>query len=275
MGKLRKVGEILLQAGIIDETQLELALAEQQQWGCRIGPTLIKLGMVEEKDLIRALAMQFDLPVASLAGKRIPPEAIALVPARVATEHSVIPLFVKRDGKAGKIFLGMEDPSDVEVLDDLCFRTGLEIQPVMVGPTDLGAAIDRYYLHKQEHSGATALAASTESMGERSLSFSKAEPKSEPEPISGDSPSLEISMTQAVVSEAEQPASRDNELSFQQHFPVLPDGLVQDLERVVAESEKTRGVLIAITELLVEEGIRSLDQIQSRIAKLKGDDSEA
>ncbi|MEZ4280158.1 MAG: hypothetical protein R3F21_11150 [Myxococcota bacterium] len=143
-----KVGEILVQAGIIDELQLASALGEQTRWGRRLGMTLIKLGMVQEGQLVRALAKQFDLPVASLSGKKIAPEVIALVPAKVACDHSVIPLFVKKDGPKAQLFLGMEEPSDLGVLDDLAFRTGMLIRPVMVGPSEIGEAIDRYYTTK-------------------------------------------------------------------------------------------------------------------------------
>jgi len=275
MDKGLKVGEILLQVGIIDEIQLESALAEQRQWGHRLGRTLVKLGMIEEDELIRALALQFSLPVAVVEGKRIPSEAIALVPARVAIEHSVIPLFVKRDGNIGRIFLGMEDPSNVEVLDDLSFRTGLEIQPVMVAPTDLAAAIDRYYVRKEESSDGADQAGGGESIGERNLSYSEVESKSEPEPQGDGSRLAEISLTQAVVGGDEQPASRDNELCFEQDSPQLPDDLVQEIDRLAAELARTRSVLNAITQLLVEQGILPLDQIQSRIAKLLGDDSQA
>lgn len=140
-----KVGEILLEAGIIDEMQLQSALGEQARWGRRLGMTLVKLGMVQEGQLVRALARQFDMPVASLAGKKIAPEVIALVPARVAIEHTVIPLFTKQVGPKAQLFLGMEDPSDLGILDDLAFRTGMAIRPVMVAPSELGEAIDRYY----------------------------------------------------------------------------------------------------------------------------------
>ena len=143
-----KVGEILVQAGIIDELQLASALSEQARWGRRLGMTLVKLGMVQEGQLVRALARQFDLPVASLSGKKIAPEVIALVPAKVACEHGVIPLFVKKDGPKAQLFLGMEEPSDLGVLDDLAFRTGMLIRPVMVGPSEIGEAIDRYYTAK-------------------------------------------------------------------------------------------------------------------------------
>ncbi|MBK7950319.1 MAG: hypothetical protein IPK00_16600 [Deltaproteobacteria bacterium] len=140
-----KVGEILVQAGIIDELQLASALGEQSRWGRRLGMTLIKLGMVQEGHLVRALARQYDMPVASLAGKKIAPEVIALVPAKLAIEHSVVPLFVKKEGRKSQLFLGMEEPSDLGILDDLAFHTGMSIRPVMVGPTELGEAIDRYY----------------------------------------------------------------------------------------------------------------------------------
>ncbi len=152
-----KVGEILVQAGIIDELQLASALGEQTRWGRRLGMTLIKLGMVQEGHLVRALAKQFDLPVASLAGKKIAPEVLALVPARVASEHSVVPLFVKKEGHREQLFLGMEEPSDLGILDDLAFRTGMLIRPVMVGPTEIGEAIDRYYNTKPTPAPSTTL----------------------------------------------------------------------------------------------------------------------
>ncbi len=164
-----RVGEILVSAGIIDEMQLEAALSEQSRWGRRLGVTLIKLGMVEEGHLIRALAKQLNLPVASLAGKRIPPDVIGLVPARVAIEHAVIPLFKKQEGPSGQLFLGMEDPSNLDVLDDLSFRTGMEIHPVMVGPTELGQAIDRYYHDRDSRPPETDPFRNGETMGPVSL----------------------------------------------------------------------------------------------------------
>ena len=137
----------------------------------------------------------------------------------------------------------------------------------------MGEAIDRYYLRKQDGPGGAAAAASGAAMGERSLSFAEAEAKPKPKPKAAASPFPEIALNRAVGEEAERPDSRDNELSFGQNAAQLPDSLHQDVDRVAAESEKTRRVLNAITQLLVENGILSLDQIQSRIAKLQGGDS--
>ena len=260
-----RVGEILVAAGIIDEMQLTAALGEQSRWGKRLGVTLIKMGMVEEGHLIRALAKQLDLPVASLAGKRIPPEVIALVPARLASKHGVIPLFLKDDGPNGQLYLGMEDPSNLAVLDDLSFRTGMEVCPVMVGPSELGAAIDRYYL---SHSTEPATAREIEDpIGEISLSVV----------ADGADPSSRQSLVQANPSTAaaiqSPPSSREIEFELCAPVPVLPEGLIDDVARATEESEKTRNVAKAIAHLLIEKGILTLEELQDQIAQQKGEDS--
>ncbi|MEZ7978352.1 MAG: hypothetical protein QMC74_01475 [Myxococcota bacterium] len=296
-----RVGEILVSAGIIDEMQLTAALAEQSRWGKRLGVTLIKMGMVEEGHLIRALAKQLDLPVASLAGKRILPEVIALVPARLASKHGVIPLFLKDDGPNGQLYLGMEDPSDLAVLDDLCFRTGIEIRPVMVGPSELGEAIERYY-HGRDGSTPQADPFRTgEPMSPASLRV-VTDASSQP----GNAPAEPIT---SIEQEIAQPLSRARQVEFKQEpaqvtaqpaaepestpptrpspapkrveaaplvaAPIakLPDGLLDDVARSVEETEKTRIVTKAITQLLIEKGLISLEELQVQIASLKAQGS--
>jgi len=143
-GRIR-IGEILVNAGVIDQHQLNAALGEQRRWGRPIGQTLVKMGLVEERDLVRALASQLSLPVASLDGKRIGPDVLALVPAEVAEQRMVLPLFVKKSGRRTTLYLAMEDPGDLAVLDDLAFRTGFQVKPVMMSPSELCEGIDRYY----------------------------------------------------------------------------------------------------------------------------------
>ena len=307
-----RVGEILVSAGIIDEMQLTAALAEQSRWGKRLGVTLIKMGMVEEGHLIRALAKQLDLPVASLAGKRILPEVIALVPARLASKHGVIPLFLKDDGPNGQLYLGMEDPSDLAVLDDLCFRTGIEIRPVMVGPSELGEAIERYY-HGRDGSAPQADPFRTgEPMNPASL---RVVTDASPQPGTAS-----VEPITSIEQEIAQPLSRERQVEFQQEpaqvtaqpaaepestpptrpfsapiqveppvvktpkpveaaplvaAPIakLPDGLLDDVARSVEETEKTRIVTKAITQLLIEKGLLSLEELQVQIASLKAQGS--
>jgi hypothetical protein len=295
-----KVGEILLEAGIIDQMQLDAALGEQSRWGHRLGITLIKMGMVEEGHLIRALAKQLDLPVASLAGKRIPDEVIALVPERVASEHGVIPLFTKKNGQSHQLFLGMEDPSNLAVLDDLSFRTGLEIHPVMVGPSELGQAIDRYYHARFGGPPATDPFLNADMMGAGSLRIvtdDAAQPGTSPAPLPPSEPVSTLPPV-AVASQVTAPKAAEPEaapmrrpivheapvrpvapvadaalrapmIELSERMAELPEGLIEDVATAIAETERTRIVAKAITQLLIQKGLVSLDEIQAQIAEEK------
>lgn len=242
-----RVGEILVSAGIIDEFQLAAALGEQQRWGRRLGVTLIKMGMVEEGHLIRALAKQLDLPVASLAGKRIPEDVLALVPARVASEHGVIPLFIKEGGRNGQLFLGMEDPLNLAVLDDLSFRTGMEIHPVMVGPSELGEAIGRCYHARKGGAPRPDPLEAAEPMNPASLRVvtdDSAQPGTAPA-----EPSIESEIQAAAASRAASvvtpPIELDDPVAAPgapqaPASPATPDGLAEDVRRIGEALEDLR-----------------------------------
>jgi len=275
-----KLGEILVEAGVIDELQLASALGEHQRWGRRLGVTLIKLGMVDEGHLIRALARQLDLPIASLAGKRIAEEVIALVPAKVASEHGVIPLFVK-PGEKGRdhLYLGMEDPSNIAVLDDLSFRTGLDVHPVMVTPSDLGAAIDRYYFARSESASTRSASAprADETLGMPNLHRVVGDPATpsqariEPEERVLDlPPEAPAAVEDPPAAEPRRP-DPEIELDLDQEIPQPePAGeLVEEVARAIDSSERTRLVTKALTQLLIEKGVLDLAEIQARIARLK------
>lgn len=271
-----KIGEILVLAGVIDDMQLKAALGEQARWGRRLGVTLIKMGMVEEADLIRALAKQLDLPVASLAGKKIPPEVIALVPGRVATEHCVMPLFTSDRGPNGQLFLGMEDPSNLAVLDDLTFRTGKEICAVMVGPTELGEAIDRYYLggNSQPVPAADPFHSSDsgDTLRESNLRNVSEEPEAEAETQRWDSDDSERALPLQVAPEPQSGPS-PAQLELSEPASALSAELRTEIAEIAAETERTRLLARAVATLLVDKGVLTLEEVQQQIATLKAENA--
>ncbi len=145
MAKRLKLGEMLLGEGLIDELQLRSALGEQRRWGWRLGMTLVRMGFIDEDRLVGALSRQFRLPLARLDGKKIHRQALDLVPEELAERFHCIPLFLREEGAAKTLFLGMEDPSDLSVIDDLRVRTGIDIVPLLVAPSEREAAIERHY----------------------------------------------------------------------------------------------------------------------------------
>ncbi len=145
MARRAKIGEILLRAGVIDEMQLRSALGEQKRWGGRVGLALINLGFVTERDLVRAVATQFDIPITTISGKRIPRTILSLVTPEFAEEHVCVPLFVREEGGRETLFLGMDDPGNLDVLDALSFNIDMPVRPVMVAPSEICEGLDRFY----------------------------------------------------------------------------------------------------------------------------------
>jgi type IV pilus assembly protein PilB len=140
-----KLGELLVQAGAIDDAQLKSALGEQRQWGQPLGMTLVRMGFIDEAKLIHVLASQLKLPVVKLSGKRVNPEVVNRVPVDLAEKHRCIPLLENEEGGQQVLYLGMEDPSDLEALDEISFRVDAKVRPVLVAPSQLDEALQRHY----------------------------------------------------------------------------------------------------------------------------------
>jgi type IV pilus assembly protein PilB len=140
-----KIGELLVRAGAINRTQLTTALAEQDKWGLPLGMTLIELKFIDEETLVRTLARQLRVPLAWMRGKRVKPAVIDLIPAELAREHRYIPLTVREESEGRVLFLGMQDPGDLDALDNVSFRIGWKVKPILVAPSELEEALERYY----------------------------------------------------------------------------------------------------------------------------------
>lgn len=140
-----KLGELLVEAGVIDAAQLQSALGEQRKWGRPLGMTLVRMGFLDEDTLIQTLAAQLKLPVVKLAGKRVNRELLERVPRDMAEKHRCIPLLLNDEGGQKVLYLAMEDPCDLDVLDQIGFRLDVKVKPVLVAPSELSEAIERHY----------------------------------------------------------------------------------------------------------------------------------
>lgn len=140
-----KLGEILKQAGIIDDFQLNSALSYQRHWGGRFGESLIKLGYLTEGNLQNFLARQFGLPQVELSGRKIPEDVLAYIPAVKAREFLVIPVERREISGAMHLVVAMTDPTNLMVIDSLQFLTGCRIKPALAAAEAIRNGIDRYY----------------------------------------------------------------------------------------------------------------------------------
>ena len=141
-----KLGEILKQAGIIDDFQLNSALSYQRHWGGRFGESLIRLGYLSEEKLQGFLARQFELPRIDLAGRRVPDDVLQYIPAAKAREFNVIPVERRETGGTMQLVVAMTDPTNLTAIDALQFLTGCRILPALASTESIGRAIERNYI---------------------------------------------------------------------------------------------------------------------------------
>ncbi|MCS6914353.1 MAG: type IV-A pilus assembly ATPase PilB [Myxococcales bacterium] len=138
---MSRLGELLVRENLISITQLQKALEAQRKSGGRLGQNLTKLGIISEAELTNFLAKQYGVPSINLSEFEIAPEVIALVPPELAKRHQLIP--VNRTGQT--LIVVMADPSNIYAIDDLKFRTGLNIEVVVASEQAIEEAIQRYY----------------------------------------------------------------------------------------------------------------------------------
>ncbi len=136
-----KLGQMLIDAGLVTEEQLKEALEQQRKQGGKIGYNLVKLGYVKEEDITNFLSEQYDVPAINLRHFEIDESVIKLIPSEVAQKYLIIP--VNRTGAT--LTIAMVDPTNVFAMDDLKFMTGYNIEPVVASEIAIREAIDQYY----------------------------------------------------------------------------------------------------------------------------------
>ncbi len=137
----RRLGDLLVNEGLISQEQLHRALSEQKGSNEKLGTILVRLGIINEDQLIGFLSRQYGIPSITLSQLDIDSDVVKLVPAQIARKYEVLP--VKRTGNA--LTLAMADPTNVFALDDVAFMTNLQVLPVVASQGAIRQAIERIY----------------------------------------------------------------------------------------------------------------------------------
>jgi type IV pilus assembly protein PilB len=149
-----RLGELLLREKRVTPAQLQEALNHQRQHGGRLGSSLVKLGILRDDDITSVLSRQYGVPAISLKEFDLDPAIVRLIPAETANKYNVIPV-----GKNGTtLTLAMTDPTNVFAMDDIKFRTGLHIEPVVASDTAIREAITQYFAKNGSGSAANSKA---------------------------------------------------------------------------------------------------------------------
>ncbi len=133
----RKMGECLVQAGLISAEGLRKALNEQKRTGERLGIVLTRLGLATETGIARTLAVQLGFPYVDLSEQPPDPRAVSVIPRARALKHTAVGVRLDK----GILTVAMSDPLLLGLAQDLERDTGLVVQQVVATRTDILAAI--------------------------------------------------------------------------------------------------------------------------------------
>lgn len=144
----RRLGDILIQAGVLDEAQLHAALAEQTRWGGPLGKILVSLKFCSEDSIMQALSAQLNMSAVRLEGRVADDDALRCLTVEFCQQNAVFPFAFVPLGKF--LDVAMADPTDLRVLDEIRVRTKTNPRPFLAGPQQIDAAIRRHYLGEPE-----------------------------------------------------------------------------------------------------------------------------
>jgi type IV pilus assembly protein PilB len=137
----KKLGTMLIEAGLLTEQALRVALNEQNRWGGSLGRTVVEMKLVSEVELVRVLAQQLKVETVDLDAIEITQAVLANITADFADLHAIVPY-----AQPMKFLdVAMTDPTNTAVLDELRMRTKLNIRPALAGPKMIERAIGKYY----------------------------------------------------------------------------------------------------------------------------------
>lgn len=143
--KYLRLGELLVQEGLIKASQLEKAISVQKQEGGRLGEILVRLGFIKEEQMVAMLAKQMSIPYFSLGTGMLRPAMDQglerLISQDFAFKNSVLPL----SRNLRSLTMAMADPLDLILIDNLRKITGCEINPVIATKSDISKAVEEFY----------------------------------------------------------------------------------------------------------------------------------
>jgi len=140
----KRIGDILVEEGILTEEQLEEALKAAKAENKKIGEAITDLGFATEQDIAEALSSQLGFEYVNLSTVHIPDNVLSLINESVLRKHLMIP-YAFVPNTINQVKVAMVDPMDMSAIDDFSIVTNLLVVPSVATTRDILIALDRYY----------------------------------------------------------------------------------------------------------------------------------
>ncbi len=152
-----RLGQLLVDAGMISQEDLDAVLALQKADGRRLGTLLLEQGLINETQLTQILSHQLSVPWVSLLHIEFSRQLLNLVPHDVAERYCMVPIYVRHvRGQGQTLYVAMDDPTNEEGLRECMGHSGLPVKAMIAPPNDIRNAIRVYYGVRTSKSNAPA-----------------------------------------------------------------------------------------------------------------------
>jgi type IV pilus assembly protein PilB len=272
--KRRRLGELLISAGVLDEERLKEALGEQKKWGGKLGRTLVEMGFIDEKVMVDVLGQQLHLKTIDLDTAVLPDRIIDFLRLDLAERYGVFP--VSADARGKTLHLATSDPTNTENLHQLAFATNFRIVPVVSTGSGIDRAVRRYYFGEVGASRPAppplpapppsstpgkgpAAAAPSAPVAPIPPTSTPGHPSYELDQLLGETPPATTASHAAMAHHTHMPSEHDPELS---HELTLLREQVDSLEKITASQVRA---LRSLLEILIESGLISREEYLQKL----------
>ena len=138
---MKRLGDILVESGFLNASELAEALSTQKETGKRLGEVIVESGLMTEFDILRAVSSQYDYPIIDLSSIEVDPKATALLTQKFCEENVVLPIGFDDD----KLVVAIDDPMNITIEDELQFQTGYQITMMLATHSSIMDAVKVNY----------------------------------------------------------------------------------------------------------------------------------
>jgi hypothetical protein len=143
----KNLGTLLVESGLVNQKVLSEALQRQVIFGGRLGTNLIEMGAVSEESLLKLLSSQHNVPYAEdRFFENIPQTVLDSIPKELVEKYRIVPLNMERN----RVTLAMSDPTALDIVDEVSFRTTKVVSPVVASELRITQALEKHYGIRRE-----------------------------------------------------------------------------------------------------------------------------
>ena len=138
---MKRLGDILVESGFLNASELAEALSVQKETGKRLGEVIVESGLMTEFDILRAVSSQYNYPIIDLSSIEVDPKATSLLTQKFCEENVVLPIGFDDD----KLVVAIDDPMNITIEDELQFQTGYQITMMLATHSSILDAVKVNY----------------------------------------------------------------------------------------------------------------------------------